>query len=362
VSPVQAHPAVDLREAPLAELRAIDLRAPDRDLWADELALWDRLVASWAGLDDAAWHLPGAAPSDAGGPDWSLAEHVGHLSAWQTLAVDYTRTAIDTGRWPSDDDFDGGDFDQFNEHLRDPWQTLPRDEILARLHASRIALLAEAGRLTPEQIRDDAAWGWVYLTLHGHYLDHLAIIEPWAEALRLRQIDGDPFVEDPRTEDQDGFVAADDAVQRELEALLASIPAEQWTSVEVTPGWTLQDHLGHLADWADEGARAIDVYHDEAIWLSDPDEGVDAWNEAHVAATRGETVGTTLARLSAGRERLHAATRTLALDEFRAPDGWSWAYDCAYGHVRKHIALIGPWAAATRPSANLAGDRTTHGH
>ena len=35
-------------------------------------------TASWAGLDDAAWRLPGAAPSDAGGPDWSLLDHVGH--------------------------------------------------------------------------------------------------------------------------------------------------------------------------------------------------------------------------------------------------------------------------------------------
>ena len=29
---------------------------------------------------------PGAAPSDAGGPDWSLAEHVGHIADWQELA------------------------------------------------------------------------------------------------------------------------------------------------------------------------------------------------------------------------------------------------------------------------------------
>jgi hypothetical protein len=31
--------------------------------------MWDRFEAVWAGLDDAAWQLPGAAPSDAGGPD-----------------------------------------------------------------------------------------------------------------------------------------------------------------------------------------------------------------------------------------------------------------------------------------------------
>ena len=81
-----AIPVVDLRRATLADVRALDLRSPMRDLWADERGLWDRLTASWAGLDDAAWHLPGAAPSDAGGPDWSLAEHVGHIADWQELA------------------------------------------------------------------------------------------------------------------------------------------------------------------------------------------------------------------------------------------------------------------------------------
>ncbi len=41
---------------------------PDRDLWADEAALWDRMTASWAGLDDAAWHLPGRGAVGRGRP------------------------------------------------------------------------------------------------------------------------------------------------------------------------------------------------------------------------------------------------------------------------------------------------------
>jgi len=94
----------DLRRASLANLRTIDLRGPDRDFWADEAAIRDRFVATWAGLADEAWTLPGAAPSDAGGPDWSLAEHVGHVADWQELAIDYIGVALETGRWPSDDD------------------------------------------------------------------------------------------------------------------------------------------------------------------------------------------------------------------------------------------------------------------
>src|SRR6266446_2229241 len=95
--------AVDLRRAPLADIRALDLRAPERDFWADEAALGDRLGATGAGLDDAAWRLPGAAPSDAGGPDWSYLDHVAHIAAWQEVGIDYIAKALETGRWPSDD-------------------------------------------------------------------------------------------------------------------------------------------------------------------------------------------------------------------------------------------------------------------
>ena len=177
------HP-VDLRTAPLSSIRSRDLRASDRDLWADEAVLWERLTRTWAGLDDAAWHAPGAAPSDAGGPDWSLAEHVGHIADWQELAYDYTTRAIETGVWPSDTDYDDGNFDTFNERRREPWASMPRDAILDRLDAARRRLLQIAQGISPETIRSDDGWDWVYPALHGHYLDHLAVIEPWTAELR----------------------------------------------------------------------------------------------------------------------------------------------------------------------------------
>jgi len=176
----------DLRRSPLTAIRSRDLRAPDRDLWADEAALWERLTRTWAGLDDAAWHLPGAAPSDAGGPDWSLAEHVGHIADWLELAADYTTRALETGVWPADDDYDDGNFDTYNERRRQPWASMPRDEILRRLEDARQRMLPVAERLTAEAIREEQGWRWVYAALHGHYLDHLPVIEPWTDALRRR--------------------------------------------------------------------------------------------------------------------------------------------------------------------------------
>ena len=336
---------VDLRRAPLADVRDLDLRAPARDFWLDEAAAWDRLIASWAGLDDAAWHLPGAAPSDAGGPDWSLAEHIGHVADWQELAADYIPVALQTGRWPSDDDYDGGDFDRYNERRRAPWTTMSPAAIVARLTAARPRVLTAARQLSAEAIRGDKVWGWVYFVLHGHYLDHLVVVEPWTETLRARQVDGDPFVADPRAADHAGFRAQDAAIQSQFDALVRTVPPARWTLEELTPGWTLRDHVGHLADWATEGVRAIGIFHATGTWLSDPDEGIDAWNERHVVATRGETPAAALARYDDAHAALLAVVDTLTIEDLRSPEGWSWACDCLHGHVRKHLAMFGRWCA-----------------
>src|SRR4026208_1381838 len=82
------------------------------------------------------------------------------------------------------------------------------------------------------------------------------------------------------------------------------LPRERWLGLEVTPGWTLRDHVGHLADWMDEGARASDDHRDTCDWLSDPEEGIDAWNERHVAARRNESPDEALARYDVAHARL----------------------------------------------------------
>jgi len=335
--------SVDLRRATLADVRAVDLRASDRDLWADEAALWDRMTLTWAGLDDAAWHLSGAAPSVAGGDDWSLAEHVGHIADWQELAEVYTARAIETGEWPSDSDYDDGDFDTYNERRREPWASMPRDVIVERLEAARPQLLDLARRLSPETIRAPEPWGWVYNTLHGHYLDHLHVIEPWCTELRVRQTDGDPFVADPRAADHLEFAAQEAATADDFDRLVRPLPAEHWTVPDLTPGWDLADHVAHLADWAEEGVRAMEVFERLGYWLSDPDEGIDAWNARMVARSRGAGMHAVLDRYDGTRADLLAAVGRLSTDELRSPDGWSWAYDCLHGHVRKHLAMIGPW-------------------
>jgi len=283
-----------------------------------------------------------------------MAEHVGHIADWQEIAIDYVGVAAATGRWPTDEAYDGGDFDTFNERRREPWATMPTAILLRRLAASRAGLLEAVRPLGGDVIRGHEPWGWIHMTLHGHYLDHLAVLEPWTERLRLRQVDGDPFVDDPRAADHADLMAQDDAIAAQFDAIVRVVPFERWDGDAVTPGWTLRDHVGHLADWADEAVRAIDVYRRRGHWLADPDEGVDAWNERLVATARdgGERPAATLARFDRARAELRSASAHLSVSELRSPDGWSWVYDCLHGHVRKHLAMLGPWCATTLQDAH----------
>jgi hypothetical protein len=341
---------VDLRRAPIGELRALDFRSPDRDYWADEAALHDRLTAVWAGLDDAAWRLPGAAPSDAGGPDWSLLDHVGHLVDWWELATAYIGGVLAGGPWPSDDDFDGGDFDTFNEGRRDRFIAIPPRDLRTRAGVAHAEAVAVARQLPGEAIRSDAAWGWVHQVLHGHAIDHLNVLEPWTYRLRLRQVGNDPFGPDPQPTRRTlaatvaRFWVEQASVIDAFRDTLGAVPDADWTC-RIGPSWSFGDHIAHLAGWFDEGARALEGHAGGGRWREMPAEGVDAFNDRQVRAARGTPPAELRGRFEAGLDRIRTAVRGMTDEEWLDPEGFSWAYEDLHGHVRAHHAMIGPWVA-----------------
>ncbi len=341
---------VDLRRSDLATIRAVDFRSTRRDYWSDEAAIHDRLVAVWAGLDDAAWRLPGAAPSDAGGPDWSLLDHVGHLVDWWELAADYI-DGVSRGRaWPSDEDYDGGDFDTFNETRRERFETIPPADLRRRASLAHDRVVHAARQLPAETIRSDAAWGWVHQVLHGHAIDHLGVLEPWTDQLRTRQIGNDPFGPDPQPTrrgldtSRARFWSEDATVLTAFEELMATVPERDWR--RPTGGdWSFADHVGHLGTWFAEGAAALEVHSASGTWPALPADGIDAFNDRTVRALRDVAPGELRERFVAGRDRLRAAAHAMRDDEWLDPEGFGWAYEDLHGHVRAHHAMIGPWAA-----------------
>ena len=196
------------------------------------------------------------------------------------------------------------------------------DAIVARLAAARPRLLAAARQLSPQTIRGHEAWGWVYFVLHGHYLDHLAVVEPWTDTLRVRQVDGDPFVADPRAARPCRRSAMQEAaIGAQFDALVRTVPRPRWDAEEVTPGWTLRDHVGHLADWATEGVRAIETFHATGTGWPIPTRASTPGTSGTSRRRRGEAPAAVLARYDEARAALLAAVETLA-DRGPAFAGW----------------------------------------
>ena len=340
---------IDLRRASLAAVRATDFRDPSRDFFADEAAIWDRFALTWAGLDDLAWRLPGAAPSDAGGPDWSHLEHAAHVVDWLEIAAGFLGPALTNGVWPSDEDYDGGDFDRFNERRRERWASMEPTEIVARGDRTRSTVLELVRRFRPEAIREDAAWGWIFMVLHGHVLDHLAVLEPWADVLRRRQTDSDPFGGDPyetapSREATRAFLAAEASVFQRVLDTIGVVDERDWTAGEVTPGWTLKDHVGHVGAWLEEGASAIDEHGATGTWR-EYTEGEDEWNARAVLAWRPQSTAAVRQRVIAAREAVVDRVRALPQDVLWSYEGIGWTYEVLHGHVRRHLAMVGPWCA-----------------
>ncbi|GAA4207774.1 TIGR03084 family metal-binding protein [Actinocatenispora rupis] len=154
---------------------------------------------------------------------------------------------------------------------------------------------------------------------------------------------------------------ADEA--RDLDLLVADLPAARWSTPTPAPGWSIAYQIAHLA-WTDETARRA---------VEDPDglraqlAGVDvtAWVEA--GAARGASVdpAVLLARWRAGRTRLAAVLATVppgvrlpwvgtdmgaaSMATGRLMETWAHGQDVAdaLGHTRtptsrlRHVARIG---------------------
>ena len=130
------------------------------------------------------------------------------------------------------------------------------------------------------------------MVLHGHALDHLAVIEPWADRLRGRQARNDPFGPDPQPVRAElpaaiaRFWLDDALVLAQFSDAMATVPDEDWTR-PTDADWTLADHVAHVAGWFAIGADALRDHAAGGAWKEVPPEGLDAFNDRQVRAARG---------------------------------------------------------------------------
>lgn len=361
---------IDIRRDPLARVAALDIREAGRSFADDEAAIWDRLEAAWAGLDDRAWRHPGASKSDGGGADWSFFDHVAHVAAWHRDAPETIERVLAGGSWPTLAEQNAVDYDGLNEEARPILARMTPAELRAAFRGWRERLLRLVLALPRETMQNEEAWEFTYFALFGHVVDHLAPLEPWADELRRRIEANDHFGEDVRAGsgnpavDRETFFHDEAQTFAAFETLIGRIPPERRRELRVgTGGWSVHDHVGHVAAWFEEAARIVDAHVRDGGWPSDWESGIDDWNARQIEAWRELPGAEVSMRLATGRQRLRSLSVALPDADLRSESGWGWTYHCLHGHVRQHAAAVATacmhagWPGGAAARAASAGER-----
>lgn len=331
----------------------------DRD---DLLAAID---AAWQRLDDELHGATNDMFRAAAGDGWSAKDHLAHLAAWNRyLAAVLAGQPDAIATFGVDRDlFAEPTEDRANAALRRAWTARSLDDVWDSLEAShreirdRVAALdpAELGRpfrqLQPDdpQADDDPLAAWVVATVPEHYDEHCLGIRA---ALAAGTADATVVDE----------VARIDAAFAELEAVMAALPPDA-TERRDGDGWSLADHLTHLAAW-DRGVIALlrgEPRH-AAIGLTEEEwrSGDEALMNVRIAeANRGVPLDEAWTRLQATVRELRATLAGLSDADLQRPYGEfqpndspfnplpvrRWVRSAGEVHLRGHLPAIRALAA-----------------
>jgi hypothetical protein len=173
---------LDLRAASFGELEsARGWSAPERDFFVDEAVIWRRFVAFLDALRRDDW-TAAVAKSAAGGPDWTVVDHVAHIAAWEAFGLDSVVRALDGEPWPTIDAI--GDLDTFNESQRAQWAGRSPTDVRAWVAEARERLLPALRRVPADVLHTEVAFDWCFFLVHGHVIEHMAMLEPSMEQRR----------------------------------------------------------------------------------------------------------------------------------------------------------------------------------
>jgi hypothetical protein len=218
-------------------------------------------------------------PTDAAG--WTVKDHVMHLAAWEdglTALLDkqYRRTymGIDDAIWNAGDDAINAVIQQRYKDLswadvQDKWQAV-HNKLLKQIDAlSEATLQTPYSAYNPKSPSQREIIGYIGGSTYYHYAEHL----PWIKAI---VVDRTPLTKSQLlTKIQNGW---DD-----LNRFLASLSDEQKTQPIDAAGWSVKDHMIHLAVW-ENGVVALLNKHDRVAqmgvdketWDSDDDDRINA--------------------------------------------------------------------------------------
>lgn len=215
--------------------------------------------------------------TDAAG--WTVKDHLMHLAVWEDgfLAVldgddRRERMGVAPEVWHPETWATEG-FDDLNGAIQQLHRDKPLSDVLAMLETIHQRLVAKVEAFSdadlmrpykdfaPASTSDSPVIWSIVGNSYGHYGDHI----PWMDAIA--------YGKDHEILSKDELLPAIDAGWNKLNAYIDSLTEEQITQPTDAAGWTVKDHLIHLAIWEDsinalldKESRAERMGVDQATW------------------------------------------------------------------------------------------------
>ncbi len=136
---------------------------------------WTALQASYAGLSEAELTEPGVTG------DWSVKDHLAHVTTWEEEALKYLPLILGGGKPPRYSTMFGG-IDAFNAQVTEQKRSLTLAEVLRQLEETHRRILDYVQRAPEEQFTQETRFRHrLRLESYSHYTLHAKLIRAWRE-------------------------------------------------------------------------------------------------------------------------------------------------------------------------------------
>jgi uncharacterized damage-inducible protein DinB len=321
---------------------------------ADLVAAMD---GAWSKLDDALYGLTDDLLESAPGGGWTIKDLLGHIAAWNEMiaAVLAGQPGFETFGLPTSVMHGPGE-DALNEALVQRWASMPMDDVIERLALSQRTLRERVTEADPMLLGrtfaeadpdnpvadDDTVGAWVRIATTDHVDDHMPRLIALADMLTA------------------GATGAGEAARLaanfgELEEIMRpALP--QASPRRDKDGWSLADHLAHLAAWDREllallrrepVAAAVGV--DARVWARQDERELNdlirASGRERSAEACWQDLQRTVAEISAALLLLPDGDLRRPRSDFDPGSGdrrplLRWVRSCSDVHLRGHLPAI----------------------
>jgi hypothetical protein len=264
---------------------------------------------------------------------WTVKDLLAHIAAWDRWEHQAMGSMLAGGQ----PDFSAvEDIEAFNVRVVAASRDRSLAEVLVELDEARAGWLAWL-RLVPSEAffrsRWLQDWDWAFPNClevqWQHDAEHARQLAAWRERTAREETCG------PKA----ALSAALGAAREELLAAAALVPPEDRATLRVCDEWTLQDVLGHLADWEQVGAQGLRDMAAGSRPQCEHIADIESWNRAHAETRRDEAWEETWADFQAARKSLVTILAGMSEEALSRSYRFPWGpQGMAYQWVRVFIS------------------------